>query len=371
MSSRSRSYFGLTLALALVGACGAETPTAQDLDPSEGDDETDVSGEADEEAPSDEEEEPEPAPPKDAGSPRIDAGRDSGTTRDAGSPADAGKPAADAARADAGSVADSGTDSGPSAPMGTGECCDDGDCLCHGDAPTELTAGKGPFKTAELRLPLGTVYYPTDAEPPFASVALCGGFTNTGPEMTDWGPMYASHGIVTIITTTTGLDDPATRGTKLLAAIALLKKENTGTGPLAGKLADRYGTSGYSMGGGGTTMATVTDPTLKSSIGLAPWAPTGTNVKVPTLLLCGTSDGTAPCSMAQGAYGGIADPTPKMMISISGATHFNWFGPTGAGMGTSGKYALAFQKVYLEGDERWKTLLLSKPSNGTVTTNIK
>lgn len=67
----------------------------------------------------------------------------------------------------------------------------------------------------------------------------------------------------------------------------------------------------------------------------------------------------------------IPSSTPKMMISIQGATHFNWFGPTSAGGGTSGKYALAFQKVYLEGDERWESLLLSAPSNGTTTTNIQ
>jgi len=184
--------------------------------------------------------------------------------------------------------------------------------------------------------------------------------------------MYASHGIVTIITNTTGLDDPATRGNKLLAAIKLLKDENAGTSsPLAGKLSGRYGTSGYSMGGGGTTMASVTDPTLKTSIGLAAWGGTGRGVKVPTLLLCGSSDTVAACSMSQPVYTSIEEPTPKMMIVIPGASHFNWFGPADAGGGVSGQYALAFQKVYLEGDERWKPLLLSKPSSGTVTTNIK
>jgi hypothetical protein len=38
----------------------------------------------------------------------------------------------------------------------------------------------------------------------------------------------------------------------------------------------------------------------------------------------------------------------------------------------SGDYALAFEKVYLEGDERWKPLLLMPPSGGgKQTTNIK
>jgi hypothetical protein len=188
--------------------------------------------------------------------------------------------------------------------------------------------------------------------------------------MAPWGPFYASHGIVTIITTTTGADLPDLRATKLLSSIAALRAENTrSSSPLHGKLAGRYGTSGYSMGGGGTTIASATDSTLRTSVGLAPWAPTGANVRVPTLLLCGATDGTAPCSMSDTAYTDIAAPTPKMMVTIAATSHLEWFGPTEAGGGISGESALAFQKVYLEGDERWRPFLLE--SRGTVTTNIE
>ena len=97
----------------------------------------------------------------------------------------------------------------------------------------------------------------------------------------------------------------------------------------------------------------------------------GAGITTPTLLLCGGSDTTAPCSQSQGSYRAIPEATPKMMVSISGATHFSWFGPTDAGRGVSGQYALAFQKVYLEGDERWQPILKMMASGGTVTTNIK
>jgi len=190
--------------------------------------------------------------------------------------------------------------------------------------------------------------------------------------MADWGTFYASHGIVTVITTTTAIDLPDLRATKLLAAIEELKGENTKSGsPLLGKLADRYGTSGYSMGGGGTTIASGTNATLKASVGLAPWGASGAGVQVPTLLLCGGSDTTAPCSMTDSAYTQIPAATQKMKVSIDGVSHLDWFGPTIAGGGTSGKYALAFQKVFLEGDQRWKPLLLSAPTNGTATTNLQ
>ena len=373
-SVRSRTHLSLVLAFVFVGACDAETPTLVPAD--ESDDVGDGNTEAEDGANTGEDGEPEDGAnesgtkldagsvnkPKDAGAARVDAA--AATKGDAG-------PLRDAASVDAGAKVDAGATNADAGRTETGTCCDDGDSLCHGPAPTELTAKAGPYKTAQLNLPLGTVYYPTDAEPPFAAIALCAGFTNTGPEMTDWGPMYASYGIVTMITTTGAADDPGTRGTKLLAAIAQLKSEHASShGPLAGKLAGRYGTSGYSMGGGGTTMASGTEPTLRTSIGLAAWGGSGRNVKVPTLLLCGESDTVAACSMSEPVYSAITDPTPKMMISIPGVTHFDWFGPLDAGNGTSGKYALAFQKVFLEGDERWRPLLLSKPSSATMTTNI-
>jgi hypothetical protein len=280
-----------------------------------------------------------------------------------------------AGRGSAGDEADAGGssagDSGAGGSSGAmGECCSDGDCLCHGPVPPELTSAMGPFTTETFTIATGTVHYPTDADPPFAAIALCGGFLNTGPEMEEWGPFFASYGIVTIITTTGAADLPDLRAQKLLASIDEIEAENTKSGsPLNGKLAGRYGTSGYSMGGGGTTLASVSDPTLRSSLGLAPWAPTGQNVDVPTLLLCGASDTVAPCDMAEGAYTGIDASVPKMMMTIPATTHFDWFGPEDAGGGMSGETALAFEKVYLEGDERWTPLL--KQARGTVATNIQ
>jgi hypothetical protein len=60
-----------------------------------------------------------------------------------------------------------------------------------------------------------------------------------------------------------------------------------------------------------------------------------------------------------------------MLIKIPSANHFAWFGPRDAGRGMSGAYALAFQKVFLEGDERWRPLLLAAPAQGSVVTNIQ
>jgi triacylglycerol lipase len=138
-------------------------------------------------------------------------------------------------------------------------------------------------------------------------------------------------------------------------------------------LSGQYGTSGYSMGGGGTMIASAGDKTLRSSVGLAPWLVIPeTGIVTPTLHFCGDVDIVADCSHAQSAYDAIPATTSKMLITISGCDHLAcWFGPADSTDAISGGWALAFNKVFLEGDERWRPLLLMKPSRGTVQTNIK
>jgi hypothetical protein len=247
--------------------------------------------------------------------------------------------------------------------MGGGDSsCPDGEGICRGDAPTELTSDDGPFSTESYDLSgIGCVYYPTDAEPPFAAVAISDGYLGSGgcgrTQTSGWGPFYASHGIVAMIVETGSGDQPATRGARLLDGIEGFKAENEdSSSPLFGKLAGRYGTSGFSMGGGGTTHAAGDDPTLLSSVGLMAWRPVGNGMTVPTLFICGASDGTASCrSHSEPAYADVPDTTDKALITVSGGH----VGQPTAGGGDSGAHALAFQKVYLEGDERWRPILLA------------
>jgi hypothetical protein len=244
---------------------------------------------------------------------------------------------------------------------GTTDCCPDGDCICRGDVPAGLTSDEGPHATESYDLRgIGCVYYPTDAEPPFSAVAISDGFGGTGgcgvTQTNRWGPFYASHGIVAMIVNTGSGDQPNQRGAALSDGIEGFKAENeNSSSPLFEKLAGRYGTSGFSMGGGGTTYAAQDDPTLKSSVGLMAWGPVRSGVMVPSLFICGASDGIASCGAhSEGAYGGIADSVPKMIITVSGGH----VGQPSAGGGDSGAVAFAFQKVFLDGDERWRPILL-------------
>jgi hypothetical protein len=68
-----------------------------------------------------------------------------------------------------------------------GSCCADQDCLCHGDVVSEAAATRaGPFDVDTFTLRRGrgygggTIYFPTDAEPPFAAFVMCPGFTASG-----------------------------------------------------------------------------------------------------------------------------------------------------------------------------------------------
>ncbi|HET8935239.1 MAG TPA: hypothetical protein VFN67_17445 [Polyangiales bacterium] len=203
----------------------------------------------------------------------------------------------------------------------------------------------------------GCVFYPSDAEPPFAAVAISDGFGGSGgcgPSQTgQWGPLYASWGIVAMIIHTTPGDQPQQRGAKLTEGIAAFKMENTKSGsPLMGKLAGRYGTSGFSMGGGGTTFSAAEDPLLKSNVAIMAWGPTREALQVPSLYIFGSADGVAG-TMGMASYTAIMDPVPKMAVTINSGHA----GQPNSGGGSSGEAGLAFQKVYLEGDERWKPVL--------------
>lgn len=297
--------------------------------------------------------------PLDASQPTLDA-----------APADTGTPVQpDAAVPDATPGTDASVDG--DAGGGSGKCCPDGKCLCHGPDPKGLTSARGPYKTASYTIAgTGCVYYPTDAEPPFAAVTVSDGFLGAGGcgsfQTGQWGPLYASWGIVAMIVETGSSDQPNQRGRALLEGIAAFKTENTKSGsPLNGKLSGRYGTSGFSMGGGGTSYASRDDKTLLTSVAIMPWGPVTSGVTTPTLVICGSSDGTAPCSShGNNLYRGIGGTTPKMRVQINSGHA----GQPGSGGGKSGEYGLAFQKVFLEGDQRWRPFLVAAPSQET---NIK
>jgi dienelactone hydrolase len=281
---------------------------------------------------------------------------------------------------------------GAGGQVGNGTCCPG--CYCRGPAPTEQSAtAPGPYQTQNYTSGFrdgpdflaGTIYYPTggDAVPPYAAVVICPGWTAVQASIAGWGPFLSSHGIVTmtIDTNTTG-DSVVQRAAALLDALTSLKAENTRAGsPLQGKLSpDRYGLMGWSMGGGGTWIDAAKHPELKSAISLAghdataggPSIATGTTV--PSFMFCGAQD--TPIlgggGQSQGVYNIIPATTPKILYEMANEGHFSWGTPTTTNSGALGRYGLAFQKVFLEGDERYRFLLLVPgPLNSAWMSNVQ
>jgi hypothetical protein len=116
-----------------------------------------------------------------------------------------------------------------------------GEPIERGDEPTEASASRmGPYSvesyTSGFRAPMdyggGAIWYPTDADPPFAIVAVCPGFTASQLQIANWGPFLASHGIVTM-----PLDSVDQRAPALMDALGTVQDENArGDSPLLGKL---------------------------------------------------------------------------------------------------------------------------------------
>ena len=267
-----------------------------------------------------------------------------------------------------GGAATGGTAGSGGGGSGDTSCCSGKtDCVCRDAPPAAMTSANGKYTTQTYTVPAGCIYYPTNAEGKFSAIALSDGYLGSGgcgpAQVGRWGGLLASYGIVVMVINTGGQDQPATRGQKLLGGIAAFKTENTKSGgQLFGKLNGRYATGGFSMGGGGTTRATVTDKTLKASLAIMPYSPDGAGVVTPTLVICGQSDNTASCaSHGTPVYNEIPSATPKMRVTVSGGH----VGQPTAGGGDSGEWGLAFLKLYLDGDERWKPVLLAGSETAT------
>jgi pimeloyl-ACP methyl ester carboxylesterase len=239
------------------------------------------------------------------------------------------------------------------------------------DVTVESLTNPGPFDVATITEADGlrngpdyqgaTVYYPTNASPPYASIAIVPGFNSFPESVEDWGPFYASHGIITIIIGTNSIFDlPEARATGLLDALETLRQENTRTSsPLEGAIDDsKFAVSGWSMGGGGAQRAAVLDNTIKGVVALCPWLPNASlNHDVPVLILSGQNDPTAPPAQhANLHYNATPDATNKLLFEIENGNHSVANTPNGGG-GAAGRLALSWLKLYVDTNDCYCPIL--------------
>jgi hypothetical protein len=187
------------------------------------------------------------------------------------------------------------------------------------------------------------------------------GYTALPSSVQEWGPFYASHGIVTIIIGTNSiLDFPELRALALLDALETIKKENIRVlSPLEGALnLNQLAVSGWSMGGGGAQIAAVLDNTISGVVALCPWLPNARlNHQSPLLIFSGENDTVAaPSQHANIHYNTTPNSTDKVLVEIAKGNHSVANSPTG-GNTRVGKIALAWLKLYLEGNDCYCNLL--------------
>jgi len=206
-----------------------------------------------------------------------------------------------------------------------------------------------------------TIYYPTNGTSPFPSIAIIPGFTGLPSSVQEWGPFYASHGIVTIIIGTNSLVDfPEARALALLDALETIRQENTrASSPLEGALnLNQLAVSGHSMGGGGAQRAAVLDNTIAGVVALCPWLPDPQlNHQSPVVIFSGENDTVAlPSQHADIHYNTTPNTTDKVLFEIANSDHFVANTPNGGG-GAVGKIALSWLKLYVEENDCYCPLL--------------
>jgi dienelactone hydrolase len=201
----------------------------------------------------------------------------------------------------------------------------------------------------------GTIYYPTTSGS-YGVIAVCPGFTNSSSAISWFASRLATYGFVTVAMNTNSVFDfPDSRATQLAAALKYVVNSSSSTIRSRIRSADR-GVSGYSMGGGGTLLASKADSTLKVGVSMAPWNQSTdfSAVRVPQMIFGGSSDSIAPVSsMASPFYNSIPSTVKKALAVLNGATHFT---PTSTDE-RIGRYGVAFAKRFVDQDTRYTTFL--------------
>ncbi|WP_435870583.1 alpha/beta hydrolase family protein [Micromonospora musae] len=240
----------------------------------------------------------------------------------------------------------------------------------RGPAPTValLEASRGPFSTGSQTVSSlsvtgfggGVIYYPTDtSQGTFGAIAISPGYTAAWSSISWLGPRIASHGFVVIgIETNSRLDQPASRGRQLLAALDYLVERSSVRSRIDGS---RLAVAGHSMGGGGSLEAAASRPSLQAAVPLAPWNldKTWNTLQVPTLIVGGENDSVAPvASHSIPFYNSIPASAEKAYLELNGASHFF---PQTVNTPTA-RQAVAWLKRFVDDDTRYEQFLCPGPS---------
>jgi dienelactone hydrolase len=239
----------------------------------------------------------------------------------------------------------------------------------RGPAPTvsSIEASRGHYSVSEARVSSlsvsgfggGTIYYPTStSDGTFGAVAISPGYTGTQSSISWLGPRLASQGFVVFtIDTLSTVDQPASRGRQLLAALDYLTERSTVRGRIDGS---RLGVMGHSMGGGGSLEAAKSRPSLQAAIPLTGWNldKSWPELRTPTLLVGADGDSIAPvASHSEPFYESLPGSLDKAYLELNGASHFT---PNTSNT-TIAKYSVSWLKRFIDNDVRYEQFLCPLP----------
>jgi triacylglycerol lipase len=216
-----------------------------------------------------------------------------------------------------------------------------------------------------------TIYYPVGTPGPIGGVAIAPGFTERQRHIEWWGPRLASHGYaVVVLDTNDPREQPAARAEALVAAVGLLRSESSrAESRLFGRIAvDRMAVMGHSMGGGGALrVAAEHGGIIRAAIPFTPWEPEAdvSRVSVPTLVIAGEEDDIAEVEEhAWRHFMTIPSSTAKVYMEIGGGDHFIADTSRGDDLPTISRYAIAWLKLHLDGEERYRDFLFGARAGG-------
>ena len=248
-------------------------------------------------------------------------------------------------------------------------CATSGPGVAQGPAPSIASlSGDGVYEVRTYtdfpdapEFAEATIYYPLDAPAPTGGVAIAPGFTEEQRHIDWWGPRLASHGYaVLVLDTNEPRDRPEVRADALIAAVRILKAENNRDGsPLRGRVdAGKMAIMGHSMGGGGTLIAANEQgDEIQAAIPFTPYQPEGVfdRITAPTLIIAGSADRVTPVAdHAWPHFLSIPESTTKVYMEVDGGDHYIADSTRGPDLATIGRYGIAWLKLYLDGDERYR-----------------
>lgn len=241
----------------------------------------------------------------------------------------------------------------------------------RGPDPTvqSIEATRGSYATSQTSVSRysvsgfggGTIYYPTTtSDGTFGALAISPGYTASQSSIAWLGPRIASQGFVVItIDTNSRYDQPASRGTQLLAALDYLTRSSTVRTRID---ATRLAVAGHSMGGGGSLEAASDRPSLQAAIPLQPWNTdkTWSEIQTPTLIVGAQNDSIASVtSHAEPFYNSIPASAEKAYMELRGASHFVSNSPDT----TTARQMIAWLKRYVDNDTRYEQFICPPPTS--------